>query len=82
MGFLRRKSKPAPPPPAPPAPAIQPPAATKKGAQGEKGGDKTATATVKTAPTIQTTARGITSDAPLQYASLMGQNRRNNGMMQ
>ena len=86
MGFLRRKSTPPPPPPAPPAPAVQPPKVTttvaKKKASPETDASVAASGGVKTAPTIQTTARGITEDAPLLYASLLGQVRKNNGMLQ
>jgi hypothetical protein len=72
MGFFNRRSSPPPPPPPPPAPAVQAPT---KPTAAQTGGKSSQ-------PSIQTTARGVMSDAPLQYASLLGQTRRRmNGMM-
>lgn len=70
MGFFNRRRKPDPPPPAPPAPAIQAPT---KPTAAQTGG-------AATQPTIQTTAQGVMSNAPLQYASLLGSVRRPGGM--
>ena len=85
MGFLRPKI-PAPPPLPPPPPAVAVPdavtpdpvvrpqsvvSATKDELTGEKARKK---ASLKTS--VKTTARGVLTDAPLQYASLLGQSKR------
>ena len=71
MGFLSRRRTPPPPPPAPPAPAIQPPTAVKSETTSKQdipGG-------VSRTPTMKTSAQGVMSNAPLQYASLLGRMR-------
>lgn len=77
MGFLSRRRSPPPPPPAPPAPAIQSPTPVKAqttAKQDTPGG-------VSRTPTMKTSARGVMSDAPLQYASLLGRSRSMGGGM-
>lgn len=73
MGFFQSRRAPAPPPPAPPAPAIQPPSRV-EGVRRAAGAPKR--------PAGGTSARGVTSDAPIQYSTLFGQMRRmQNGRM-
>jgi len=84
MGFFNRRSKPTPPPPPPPAPAVQVPSTpsptVKKGVAAQGGEIKPGGAS--TTPTIQTTAQGVMTGAPLQYASLLGQvKNKKPGMM-
>ena len=78
MGFLNRRRSPPPPSPALPAPAIQAPTPVK--AEGTAKQDTPGG--VSRTPTMKTSARGVMSDAPLQYASLLGRLRqRSDGRM-
>lgn len=80
MGFLKPKVVvPPPPPPPPPPPAVPDPVvrpgtvvdATKENMTGDKAKSK---ANLKT--NVKTSAQGVIDDAPLDYASLLGQSKR------
>ena len=66
MGFFQSRRAPAPPPPAPPAPAIQAPARVTQ--------PRTAAGAPKK-PSFGTSAQGVMTNAPIQYASLLGRMR-------
>ena len=82
MGFLKPKvMTPPPPPPPPPPPAVPEPVtpdpvvkpntvvdATKEEMTGDKAKSK---ANLKT--NVKTSAQGVMTDAPIEYASLLGQ---------
>ena len=82
MGFLKPKvSAPPPPPPPPPPPAVPAPVkpdpvvrpntvvdATREEMTGDKAKSK---ANLKT--NVKTSSQGVIEDAPLDYASLLGQ---------
>lgn len=81
MGFLSRRRSPPPPPPAPPAPAIQPPIEPATAVKSETTSKQDTPGGVPRTPTMKTSARGVMSDAPLQYASLLGRSRSMGGRM-
>jgi hypothetical protein len=78
MGFLKPKVvAPPPPPPPPPDPVVKPAdvVSTEASKMREKLKDPKRVSRKKT---IATSARGVTQDAPLEYASLMGSSRASN----
>ena len=78
MGFLKPKVMTPPPPPPPPPPAAVPdpvvtaPADVVDAVKDNMTGDKAKSkANLKT--NVKTSAQGVIEDAPLDYASLLGQ---------
>ena len=94
MGFLNRRRSPPPPSPAPPAVAVQPPkpivvapdpsstVQPSSAVKSQAASKQDTPGGVSRTPTMKTSARGVMSDAPLQYASLLGRLRqRSDGRM-